>query len=522
MPDHLKSQASKPWQSVWRVLTCLTDAPELEGHEIDGPQMSWAANVAAVLLEAFGVLEALGPLSQSLPRLAEPPATAPASDRSRQRLLPPRTLPHHDGGMQTGPPTNWARNVTFSAARFHRPSSLHQLQALVAGSEHVHALGTGHSFNRIADTPGDLISVAGLPKIMDIDAGRAAVTVAAGVRYAELARHLHQAGYALRNLGSLPHISVAGTCATATHGSGDANGNLATAVAAMQMVTAQGDIVTISRDADGDRFRGAVVSLGALGIVSSVTLDIVPAFEVRQYVYEDLPHGQLDEHLAEIFASAYSVSLFTGWQASPIRQVWLKRRADDHDSPPPPPRWLGARLADGPRHPVPGMSAVHCTAQLGVPGPWHERLPHFRPDFTPSAGAELQSEYLVDRQDAASAVAAIGRIGDLMPPVLRICELRTVAADDLWLSPSYQRDSLAIHFTWFDDIGSVTPVLAAIEDQLAPFQARPHWGKLFSTSPAAVTSLYQRMPDFRQLMSLHDPGGKFRNEFIDTYFPAGQ
>jgi xylitol oxidase len=424
--------------------------------------------------------------------------------------------------MMTGRPSNWAGNVAFSAARFHRPASLEELQAVVASSDHVRALGTGHSFNRIADTPGDLVSVARLPRIMDIDAGRATVTVAAGVRYAELAQYLYLAGYALRNLGSLPHISIAGACATATHGSGDANGNVATAVAAMEMVTAQGDVVAMSRDADGDRFRGAVVGLGALGVTTIMTLDIVPSFDIRQYVYEDLPLSGLGTHLAEIFASAYSVSLFTSWQGSRISQMWLKRRADDRDSPLPPPRWLGARLAAVPRHPVPGGSAAACTAQLGVPGPWHERLPHFRPDFTPSAGAELQSEYLIPRQHATSALAAIGRIGDLVAPVLQISELRTVAADDLWLSPSYQRDSLAIHFTWVKDAGAVIPVLAAIEDQLAPFGARPHWGKLFGTSPEVVSTLYERMPDFRHLLDLHDPAGKFRNEFIDRYFPAGR
>ena len=420
-------------------------------------------------------------------------------------------------GMPTVRFANWAGNVDFSAARFHCPASLEELRALVAGSEQVRALGTGHSFNRIADTPGDLISVSGLPKIMDVDARRSTVTVAAGVRYAELAGYLHLAGYALANLGSLPHISIAGACATATHGSGDANGNLATAVAGMEMVTAQGDVVAMSRDADGDSLRGAVVSLGALGVVTTVTLDIVPTFDIRQYVYEDLPRGQLDEHLAEIFASAYSVSLFTDWQGSRISQVWLKRRAEDSD--PPPPRWLGARLAPGPRHPVPAISAAACTAQLGVAGPWHERLPHFRPDFTPSAGTELQSEYLIARRHAASALAAIDRIAHLVAPVLQISELRTVASDDLWLSPSYRRDSLAVHFTWVDDVRAVAPVLAAIEDQLAPFQARPHWGKLFGTSPEVVSRLYERMPDFRQLLGLHDPAGKFRNEFVDNYFP---
>ena len=416
--------------------------------------------------------------------------------------------------------TNWAGNVAFSATRVHRPASVAELQRLVAAGACVRALGTGHSFSRIADTPGDLVSVAGLPKIMKVDAEAATVTVSAGVRYGELAPHLHAAGYALRNLASLPHISVAGACATGTHGSGSSNGNLATAVCAMEMITAGGDAVTMSREADGDRFRGAVVGLGALGIVTSLSLDIVPAFGIRQVVYENLPHEQLYEHLTDIFASAYSVSLFTDWRSPRIRQVWLKQRAGEHDPPTPGTRWYGALAADGPRHPVPGLPAANSTQQLGVPGPWHERLPHFRLDFTPSAGDELQSEYLLPQQPAAGALRAIASIGDRVAPVLRISEIRTVAADDLWLSPSYRQDSMAIHFTWINDVPAVMPVLATVEDRLAPFGARPHWGKLFTTSPAAVSRLYDRLPDFQRLLRSLDPDGKFRNKFIDTYVPA--
>jgi len=416
--------------------------------------------------------------------------------------------------------TNWAGNVAFSATKIHRPASVAELQRLVAAGACVRALGTGHSFSRIADTPGDLVSVAGLPKIMKVDAEAATVTVSAGVRYGELAPHLHAAGYALRNLASLPHISVAGACATGTHGSGNSNGNLATAVCAMEMITAGGDAVTMSREADGDRFRGAVVGLGALGIVTSLSLDIVPAFGIRQYVYENLPHEQLYEHLTDIFASAYSVSLFTDWRSPRIRQVWLKQRAGEHDPPTPGTRWYGALAADGPRHPVPGRPAANSTQQLGVPGPWHERLPHFRLDFTPSAGDELQSEYLLPQRLAAGALRAIASIGDRVAPVLRISEIRTVAADDLWLSPSYRQDSMAIHFTWINDVPAVMPVLATVEDRLAPFGARPHWGKLFTTSPAAVSRLYDRLPDFQRLLRSLDPDGKFRNKFIDTYVPA--
>ena len=418
----------------------------------------------------------------------------------------------------TGKRTNWAGNVTFGAERFHRPSSVPQLQHLVAHGTRVRALGTGHSFNRLADTPGDLVSVAGLPPLIDVDTPHAAVTVSAGLRYGELATALHRAGRALRNLGSLPHISVAGACATATHGSGDANGNLATAVSSVDMVTADGDLVTVSRDGDPGWFRGAVVSLGALGVVTRMTLDTVPAFDLRQFVYEDLPYEQVAEHFGEITSSACSVSLFTDWRRPRIRQAWLKRRADAADSPDPAPRWMGGRLADGPRHPVPGMPAENCTEQLGMPGPWHERLPHFRLEFVPSAGDELQSEYLLPRAAAADGLRALEQMAGLAA-VVHVSEIRTVAADDLWLSPSYQRDCVAFHFTWINDWPAVAPVLAGVEERLAPWQARPHWGKLFGVSPQALGGLYPRRDDFRRLMRQYDPAGKFRNDLLDRYLP---
>jgi xylitol oxidase len=414
--------------------------------------------------------------------------------------------------------TNWAGNVSFGAAAFHQPASVAGLQRLVAASPRVKALGSGHSFNRIADTAGDLVSLARLPKLVAVDAARRQVMVGAGVTYGELAPRLDQAGYALANLGSLPHISVAGAVATGTHGSGSSCGSLATAVAAIDLVTAPGDLVTLSRDRSGDQFAGAVVSLGALGIAVALTLDIEPAYQVRQYVYENLPLAALDDHLDEVLASAYSVSLFTDWREPVITQAWLKQRAGQAMSRPPA-QWLGARLADGRRHPL-GLDPAWCTTQLGVPGPWYERLPHFRLDFTPSVGRELQSEYLIPRDRAIDAVHAIEAIRDRVAPVLQVAEIRTVAADDLWLSPCYQRETAALHFTWIDDPAAVLPVLAALEEQLAPLAPRPHWGKLFTMAPDVVASEYQRLPDFTRLLRSYDPSGKFGNPFLDAYLRA--
>ena len=416
------------------------------------------------------------------------------------------------GGMR-----NWAGNITFRAHEVHRPATLREAQRIVARVTKVRALGSAHSFNRIADSPGALISLAELPPVFELDTTAATVRVSASMRYAELSRRLHEKGYALPNLASLPHISVAGSIATATHGSGDANGNLATAVSAIDMIIAGGDLVTLDRERDGDRFAGAVVGLGALGVVTTVTLDLVPAFDVRQRVYEGLPLDVLDGHFGDLTSSGYSVSLFTRWRAPVIDQVWIKRCAGAADAAVEDADWFTARPADGPRHPVAGMPPEYCTEQLDVPGPWFERLPHFRPAFTPSSGVELQSEYLLPRRHAVAALHAVDAVRDRVAPVLQVCEIRTVAADDLWMSTAYGRDTVAIHFTWVQDDDAVLPVLGLLEERLAPFEPRPHWGKLFTVPAEDLAARYPRLPDFRALVREYDPDGTFAGDFLDRY-----
>lgn len=417
------------------------------------------------------------------------------------------------------PLTNWAGNVHFQAATVHRPVSVPELQRLVASSDRIRALGTAHSFSLIADTDGDLVSLARLPPVVDVDTAAAAVRLSAGLRYSDVAPRLQAAGLALANLASLPHISVAGAVATGTHGSGDTNQSLAAAVSAVELVTPDGTLIQVRRDTDPDRFPGLVVALGACGVVTSLTLDAVPAFAVRQWVYEDLPFARVAVAFDEITSAAYSVSMFTDWRDQRMTQVWLK-----HAEPAkvPPPHWHGGRLARTDVHPIAGMPADNCTPQLGRPGPWHERLPHFRPEFTPSAGEELQSEFLMSREHAADALAALGRISATLAPVVQVSEIRTAAADDLWLSPAFRRDSVAFHFTWVPDANAVAPALAAAQAALAPFEPRPHWGKLSTIPAAIVASRYPRMDDFRRLVGEFDGPGQFRNEFADAYTrPSG-
>jgi xylitol oxidase len=405
--------------------------------------------------------------------------------------------------------TNWAGNFTFSAARTAHPTSVEEVRAAVKAADSARVVGAGHSFSTIADTTGTLISLDGMPEVFEVGSG--SVRVGAGMRLARLADLLNAAGLALPAMPSLPHITIIGACATATHGSGNDVPSLASLVRSLDLVAADGGVTTLSRGDAG--FDGAVVALGSLGVVVAVELDVVPTFDIEQRVYEDMPFDALVANVDAVFSGAYSVSAFTTWQG--VAQVFVKQRAEvpGHDL-----TWTGARPATEPRHPVPGQPALHCTAQLGEPGPWHERLPHFRADFTPSVGKELQSEYFVAREHAADALTALNELGADITPLLLTSEVRTVAADTQWLSPVHGRPSVALHFTWLQDDTAVRAVLRKIEAALSPWRPRAHWGKLFEMADPGAR--YENWARFAELRAELDPTRKFRNPLVDGWFTA--
>jgi alditol oxidase len=409
---------------------------------------------------------------------------------------------------------NWAGNIEFSTERLYSPNSLEQVRGFVRKQAKLKVLGTRHCFNGIADSADYLLSLKAMDKVITLDSSARTVTIEAGMTYGQLCPYLDGKGFALHNLASLPHISVAGACSTATHGSGDGNGNLATAVSALELITASGEVVKLSRAHDGESFQGAVVGLGALGVIARLTLDIQPRYMMHQYVYENLPLSELKEHFDAIMSSAYSVSLFTDWQKQRLNEVWLKSRIEEGKSFQAPKEFFGAKPATKNLHPIAELSAENCTPQMGVPGPWYERLPHFRMGFTPSAGKELQAEYFVPRQHAIEAILAVERLRDQIGSHLMISEIRSIAADDLWMSPCHKAPRVTIHFTWKPDWSAVQNLLPIIEKELAPFNARPHWGKLFTLSPATLRAKYEKLSDFVDLCTRYDPKGKFRNEFL--------
>jgi alditol oxidase len=410
--------------------------------------------------------------------------------------------------------TNWAGTHAYRAGVLHRPATVDELREIAAAAPRVRVLGSRHSFTDIADSDA-LVSLDALPNDLEVDRTAGTVSFGAALRYGELAEALHGEGLALHNLASLPHISVAGAVATATHGSGDRNGNLATAVAALELVTSGGELVTAERGDPG--FDGMVVGLGALGAVTRIALDVEPAYEVRQRVFEGLAWDALAAHLDAITGAGHSVSVFTRWGET-ADQVWVKRRVDDRTAPEDVwPDLFGAVAATVDRHPILGIDPVNCTPQLGRAGRWSDRLPHFRMGFTPSAGEEIQSEYIVARHHGIDAIAAVRAIGDALRPVLQVSEIRTIAADDLWLSPQHGTDTVAIHFTWTREPGAVAKAVERVEAALAPFAPRPHWGKLFAADAATIAKRYERLADFEALAERLDPRGAFRNPWLERH-----
>jgi xylitol oxidase len=403
----------------------------------------------------------------------------------------------------------------FGAARHHQPQTVAQVQAIVRRAEKVRVIGSRHCFNAIADTTDDLVWLGNMDHTAVIDHEARTATVDAGVTYETLCPQLHQAGFALPNLASLKHITVIGACMTATHGSGDGLGNLATVVSRLEMVTATGDVIELSRDRDGDVFQGAVVALGALGVVTKVTLDLQPTFLLQQDNYEKLPLSDVYAHFDEITSAGYSVSLFLTWKYDWVETVWIKQRVPDLTPVTVRENLFGAALASA--RSSGEVPPDRVLTPFGQPGVWHERLPHFALRDALRTGNELQSEYFIPRQHAVAAIEAVVGLKAGLAPILGLSEIRTIHRDQLWLSSAYGQDAVGIHFNWLKDYEGVRSFLPTLERALAPYGARPHLGKLFAMSPAQLEEVYPRWADFRALVRKFDPLGKFSNPFVEKY-----
>ena len=405
---------------------------------------------------------------------------------------------------------NWSKNIEFNDRKYFQPESISELQELIRTNQKIRVRGTAHCFNDIADTSSYAINLSKMPKTIEVDVEKKSVLVAAGLKYGELAPVLHEQGWALDNLASLPHISIAGSISTGTHGSGVKNKNLANQVISFDVVTAEGEIRHIDRS--NPAFSAMVVGLGLGGIVYQYELRIEPTYEIRQVVYPNIPLDILQRNFDPIMSTAYSVSYFTDWGSDQVGNLWCKFRADEVI----PDSIGGCAQADKKYHPITSVNPEACTEQLGVPGDWHQRLSHFKLEFTPSVGEEIQTEFFIDRKDASAAIEVLSKLGDEITPLLWITELRTIAADDLWLSGAYQRDTLGIHFTWKKE-DAIYPVVEKVEAALRPFNYRPHWGKVFTAEAQYLKSVYPKMSEFKALVEALDPNKKFENTFTRRF-----
>lgn len=403
----------------------------------------------------------------------------------------------------------WSGTYQFTARRLIAARTIEDVRGAVAAGGRVRALGTRHSFNDLADNGATLVSVTGIAPDPVLDESSRTVTAGAGITYGALAAWLQERGWALANLASLPHISVAGAVATGTHGSGSANRVLSAAVAGLDYVDADGELRHTGRADPG--FDAMAVGLGAFGVVVRVTLDVEPTYLVRQDVYAGLSWARVLADTDAIMSAGYSVSLFTDWSGESV-QAWVKRRVAGQDDTVPE-ELFGARRDPGPARladsPVDNLTAH------GAAGPWSQRLPHFRPEVTPSNGDEIQSEYFVDRRHGPAALDAVRRLAPLVTPLLLVTEIRATAADGLWLSGSYDRQTLAIHFTWRNQPALVDAAVPAVEAALAPFGARPHWGKVSHLAADELAPLYPRLGDARDLFEQLDPEGRFSNRRLE-------
>jgi xylitol oxidase len=341
---------------------------------------------------------------------------------------------------------NWAGSHSDVATGVHAPATVVGPQESVARSGRVRASGARHSCNASTDSPGTPIAVTRLDRVVGLDRQRGTVTVEGGIA---------------------PDSTV----------------------------------VTLARDREDERFRGAVVGLGATGIVASLTRDVVPTCQLRQDSYADLPLEALDD------------------------RAWVKRRVEDGVATAVPAARYGAALPSPDSPPIDAIGAGRSTTP-GVAGPRHERLPRFHPTALADAGAALQPGYVVPRADAVAALRVVAGLRERIAPPLMASEVRTSAADDRWLRPDDERDSVASHFTGHPGWAGVGALLPDLEAGLAPFGPSPHWGTLCTRPPTRLAARYPRPPDFRALLGERDPAGKFRNASVErTAFgvagPAG-
>lgn len=403
---------------------------------------------------------------------------------------------------------NWGGNLAFEQAEVVKPKTISELAEMVRVNK-VRPVGTLHSFSPIAKGEGLLMSTANLAIKPELDSDRSVVRFGAAMRFGELALFLEQNGFALRNMGSLPHISVAGAAATGTHGSGDKNQILSSSLTSFSYLNHEGELIKVEKQ--DPLFEAFRLGLGAYGIWVEAELSIVPSFQIRQDIFLEIPWSYFLEDPSRLTSAGYSVSLFGKWGTSTISQTWVKSEVEDPRAGVPiaaiaPEQNSKRELADG--------VGDNLTEQGGKPGPWLHRLPHFRLDASPSAGNEIQTEYFFTRDKIAHAIEAVHSVAGKINPVLIISEIRSIAQDDAWLSPMRRGDSIALHFTWKNEPELVDIAVQELEKVLAPMEPIPHWGKVHHFTQSDLERAHPMLSKAREQFENADPSGKFSSDYL--------
>lgn len=428
---------------------------------------------------------------------------------------------------------NWGRSASVRPVRVERPRSPEGVQRAVKAAQAqgltVKAVGAGHSFTGIAVAPGVLLELDDMQGLVSADAGSGLVTVLGGTRLHRMPGLLAPYGLAMQNLGDIDRQSIAGAIATGTHGTGKGFGGIATQVRGLTLVTAEGEFLRIDAERNADMLSGAVVGLGALGIVVEVTLQCVPAFLLHA-VDSRVPIDDALETLHERAADADHLEFY--WHPhTDVALMKTQTRLPESAARHPIPmlrRWVDETVLSN------GVFGAYCAASRIAPAiiPPFNRLAvrlTGHAEYTDRSHRVLvhdravrfrEMEYAIPADDVVPAVQAIRKLIDQRGWRIEFpIEVRFAAADDLWLSTAYGRDSayVAVHRYWRADPRAY---FDAVEQIMLDLGGRPHWGKLHSLDDEQLRARYPRFDDFLALRNRLDPGRLFGNRHLERVLGA--
>ena len=444
-------------------------------------------------------------------------------------IIAPQHILAEDGGDI---PQNWAKTVYYNHT-IHYPKTVEEIQHILQYHAKIRVLGSMHSFNNITKLPqefnGVYISMSNMNQVIKCCRGER-VTIQPGITFGELGEYLHERNFGFHNMASLPHITVGGAISTGTHGAGVFNGNLASHVMQVKLISADGKLRTYRIGQDPE-FQHIPVSFGLAGIIVEIELDIVPDYDIQQCIYENLPFNTIKKSdYKTAFSSAYSFSIFTQWKNRKFTSIWAKyrlrkgRNGNEESIMIDCPDMNKIKPSSNKVHPLPGGDTSFVSGGIGknYKEPGYVGLPHFLMEGVPSQGEELQSEYFVSSHMFDVVIEVLFHHFEENPKLydlLYVSEMRFVAGDKLTLSPQHVLgSSIGFHFTWKKEFDQVVDALKGIENVLKPYNALPHMGKLFTMTGRELEGKYgqRNLRAFQSFVAPLDPLKKFVNPFLQN------